>query len=182
MAIYLKKNYFKKIYKKNKRGFTLIELIIYMSIYMIIVFGIFQSIYILEKNIEENSKVFDLKKDIYKQLYIIQYYLNKADLFIINNEQKSILIETDKLKFRQYVDESGYIHFHYLYKNNMREIDFILYDNIYFKQFSFEKDKNTYISSLFRKSIINVFIEFREINKKNNNKNIQIKDWLFSLP
>ena len=68
---------------KNK-GLTLIELILYMSIFSMIFLMIMSSVFYLQKIIQNNNQNYYVKNQVYENLTILQQYLYKSHITITN--------------------------------------------------------------------------------------------------
>ena len=73
-----------KINTKN-RGITLIELILYMSIFSIIFLTIMSSVFYLQKIIQTNNQNYYIKNQIYDNINILQQYLYKSQVSITSH-------------------------------------------------------------------------------------------------
>lgn len=98
-------------YKKIKQnihsnGLTLIELLIYMSIFSIIFIIITSSVFYLQKIIQNNNQNYYVKNQIYTNLNILQQYLYKTHIEMAGNDLKFFdknnnLILTQKIENKQ---------------------------------------------------------------------------------
>ena len=77
-----------KIKTQKNKGITLIELLIYMSIFSIICLMISSSMFYLQKIIQNNNQNYYIKNQIYFNLNILQQYLYKSHVDIDNNNLK----------------------------------------------------------------------------------------------
>ncbi|MBC7766704.1 prepilin-type N-terminal cleavage/methylation domain-containing protein [Arenimonas sp.] len=68
---------------KNK-GLTLIELILYMSIFSMIFLMIMSSVFYLQKIVQNNNQNYYVKNQVYENLTILQQYLYKSHITITN--------------------------------------------------------------------------------------------------
>ena len=66
------------------KGLTLIELILYMSIFCFIFLIMMSSVFYLQKIIETNNQNYYVKSQIYRHLNILQSYLYKSHVKIEN--------------------------------------------------------------------------------------------------
>lgn len=74
-----------KIKIQKNKGLTLIELLIYMSIFSIICLMVSSSVFYLQKIIQNNNQNYYVKNQIYTNLNILQQYLYKAHVEVIDN-------------------------------------------------------------------------------------------------
>jgi competence protein ComGC len=95
-----------KIITQNKKGLTLIELLIYMSIFSIICLMVTSSVFYLQKIIQNNNQNYYVKNHIYFNLNILQQYLYSSSVKIVDNELKIFdknndLILTQRIENKQ---------------------------------------------------------------------------------
>jgi prepilin-type N-terminal cleavage/methylation domain-containing protein len=95
-----------KIITQNNKGLTLIELLIYMSIFSIIFSMITSSVFYLQKIIQNNNQNYYIKNRIYFNLNILQQYLYSSGIEVVNNDLKifdknNSLILTQKIENKQ---------------------------------------------------------------------------------
>lgn len=87
----------------RNRGLTLIELILYMSIFCFIFLVMMSSVFYLQKIIETNNQNYYAKSQIYRHLNLLQGYLYKSHITVENNnlnffDANNNLILTQKLE------------------------------------------------------------------------------------
>lgn len=87
----------------KNRGLTLIELILYMSIFCFIFLVMMSSVFYLQKIIETNNQNYYVKSQMYRHLNILQSYLYKSHIAIENDnlnffDTNNDLILTQKLE------------------------------------------------------------------------------------
>lgn len=70
------------------RGVTLVELLVYISVFSIIFLIISSSSFYLQKIIQNNNHNYYVKNQIYFNLNILQRYLNKSSVKLLNNDLK----------------------------------------------------------------------------------------------
>jgi competence protein ComGC len=92
-----------KIITQNKKGLTLVELLIYMSIFSIICLIVTSSVFYLQKIIQNNNQNYYVKNYIYFNLNILQKYLYSSSVKIVDNELK-IFDKNDDLILTQKID------------------------------------------------------------------------------
>lgn len=92
-----------KIIKQKKKGLTLIELLIYMSIFSIICLMITSSVFYLQKIIQNNNQNYYVKNHIYSNLNILQQYLYRSSVKVVNNDLK-IFDKNNNLILTQKID------------------------------------------------------------------------------
>jgi prepilin-type N-terminal cleavage/methylation domain-containing protein len=124
-----------KIIKKiQNKGLTLIELLIYMSIFSIILLMINSSVFYLQKIIQNNNNNYRIKNQIYFNLNILQQYLYKnsvsvqdknLNLFNKNND----LILTQKMENSQIKNIYQNKEFEPLYSVYLEKYNVSLIDN-----------------------------------------------------
>lgn len=68
------------------KGITLVELLLYMSIFSIIFVMTLSSIFYMQKIIQHNNQDFYIKNQLYVNLDILQQYFELASVKIIGNE------------------------------------------------------------------------------------------------
>jgi hypothetical protein len=95
------KIFLKRISNKLTSGITLVELLVYMSIFSFIFMLTMSSSFYLQKIIENNNKNYYVKNQIYQNLNILQEYLYKTHVEIdvqninfINKSNKLVLTQT----------------------------------------------------------------------------------------
>ena len=86
----------------RNQGMTLIELLLYMSIFSIIFLLIMSSVFYLQKIIQNNNQNYYVKNQVYENLNILQQYLYKSHITITNQnlnffDKNNRLILTQKL-------------------------------------------------------------------------------------
>lgn len=91
-----------KLIKKHK-GVTLVELLIYMSIFSIICLMVTSSVFYLQKIIQNNNQNYYVKNHIYINLNILQQYLYSSSVKIVDNELK-IFDKNNNLILTQIID------------------------------------------------------------------------------
>ncbi len=108
-----------KVIKQNKKGLTLIELLIYMSIFSIICLMVTSSVFYLQKIIQNNNQNYYVKNHIYFNLNILQQYLYNSSVKIVDNELK-IFDKNNNLILTQKIDNK---HIKNIYQNKTFIID-----------------------------------------------------------
>lgn len=95
-----------KIIKKTQNGgLTLIELLIYMSIFSIILLMINSSVFYLQKIIQNNNNNYYIKNQIYFNLNMLQQYLYENSVSI-QNQSLSLFNKNDDLILAQKMENS----------------------------------------------------------------------------
>ncbi len=96
-----------KIIISHKKGISLIELIIYISIFSIISIMITESLFYIQKIIQNNNQNYYIKNQIYNNLNILQQYLlsNRAEVV---DEHISILDRNNNIIFEQILEDGEY--------------------------------------------------------------------------
>lgn len=95
-----------KITTQNNRGLTLIELLIYMSIFSIICLIVSSSVFYLQKIIQNNNQNYYTKNQIYFNLNILQQHLYSTHVEIIDGDlnffdKNNNLFLTQKIENKQ---------------------------------------------------------------------------------
>ena len=94
-----------KINLKNK-GLTLIELILYMSIFCFIFLIMMSSVFYLQKIIQTNNQNYYVKNQIYANLNILQQYLYKSGVQI-NNQELKIISKNGNVELTQKLENNS---------------------------------------------------------------------------
>ncbi len=94
-----------KINLKN-RGLTLIELILYMSIFCFIFLIMMSSVFHLQKIIQTNNQNYYVKNQVYANLNILQQYLYKSGVQI-NNQELKIISKNGNVVLTQKLENNG---------------------------------------------------------------------------
>ncbi len=94
--------------QQNQKGITLIEILMYMSIFLLISVVTMSSVFYLQKIIQNNNQNYYIKNQIYTNLNILQLYMYKnhvtlrgQDLIIFSKNGELMLtqkIENNSLK------------------------------------------------------------------------------------
>lgn len=123
-----------KIKIQNNTGLTLIELLIYMSIFSIICLMITSSVFYLQKIIQNNNQNYYIKNQIYTNFNILQQYLYKAHVEVVGKDLKFFdknnnLILTQKIENKQI-------------KNIYQNKNFIINDYLNFEKYEISLIEN----------------------------------------
>ena len=120
----------KTLYKQEK-GMTIIELLIYMSIFSIIMLMIISSVFYLQKIIQNNNQNYYVKNQIYYNLNILQQYLYKTHVELsknINGQDLSFFDKENNLILIQKIENKKIKN---IYKNKaINIIDDISFDDL----------------------------------------------------
>ena len=116
-----------QIITKNK-GVTLIELILYMSIFSMIFLMIMSSVFYLQKIIQTNNQNYYVKNQLYENFNILQQYLYKSHINI-TNKNLNFFDKNNTLMLTQKINQK---HIQNVYKNKaitqMEYINFETYN------------------------------------------------------
>ena len=119
----------KIIFKNNKnKGLTLIELLIYMSIFSIILLMINSSVFYLQKIIQNNNRNYYIKNQIYLNLNMLQQYLYR-DYVTVDNKGLNIFNKNNDLIMTQSLENNRIKN---VYKNKW----FYIVDNVYLQKYN----------------------------------------------
>lgn len=150
------------------KGFTLLELVLYMSLFMVFVAGILYSSFYLQEVMQFNSVEYKTKEEIYRHLTILQNFGKIAT---------SIELSTSSLKLvhkNGYVEqklENSHIYLKFIHQDNL-QIEFIELPFTKFEQFNFKRGDRQ--DTFFTKSIL----EIETIRKNSKNKLVSLVDFL----
>jgi prepilin-type N-terminal cleavage/methylation domain-containing protein len=72
--------------KPNQKGMTLIELLVYMSMFSIMMLTVTSSLFYLQKIIQNNNHNYYVKNQIYRNLAILQEHLRDSSIVLDNQE------------------------------------------------------------------------------------------------
>jgi type II secretory pathway pseudopilin PulG len=119
---------------KNK-GLTLVELLLYMSIFSILFLTITSSVFYLQKIIQNNNQNYYVKNQIYTNLNILQQYMYK-NLVTVEGQEIKIFTKTGDLILTQKIEK-------YQLKNIYTNSEFFINDKIFFTNYNISQiEKN----------------------------------------
>lgn len=101
--------------RKINRGMTLIELIIYVSIFTILMTGFLSALFYIQRTIFAYTHIYKTKKCVYQQLSLIQDYLQISNNFQL--AENYIKINTSNINTIFQLNNFGNFEINYL-KNN----------------------------------------------------------------
>jgi len=146
---------------KINKGISLIELIVYMSIFFVIFTMITYSTFYMQKIIQNNNQNYYVKNQIYFNINILQQYLFKTTVKLYNNELK-FYDKNHNLILTQ-VFENNQLKNIYKYKS------FNAIDNVNFKDIKIDILEN------------NTIIKYEVSWLDNNNKTHSITEYLIVI-
>lgn len=151
----------KVIHKKNCiKGFTLLELVLYMSIFTILVGGVLYSSFYLQKVLEFNSVEYATKEQIYRNLELLQQHAQIATKIEITTSSIKI---TNTHGYVEQTLENGIIYMKYGHANQ-KEKSFTPFPYMIFEQFSFEKADRQ--NTVLTKSILTIHTKRQNMRNK----------------
>jgi type II secretory pathway pseudopilin PulG len=123
-----------KINTRTNKGITLIELLIYMSIFSIICMMISSSMFYLQKIIQNNNQNYYYKNQIYLNLNILQQYLYKTQVelyagdlnFLDKNNNKILSQKIENMQIKNIYQNKSFIIDEFLY---FKKYEISLMDN-----------------------------------------------------
>lgn len=145
---------------KLQKGFTLLELILYMSVFTILVGGVLYSSFYLQNVLQYNSSEYTSKESVYRQLTLLEEYAKHATG--IEYSSTSLKIITKNSYMEQILkDEVLVVRFGHLQKV---EIQFVQFPYMKFQEFSFKRGEkeDTYLT----KSILYADIKWKNSKQK----------------
>ena len=146
----------------NKKGITLIELIIYMGIFSFIFITTISSLFYIQKIIQSSNESYYTKNQIYNNLNILQQYLFSFSVTVENGEL-NFFDQYNNLVFTQKV-EGNVLKNIYPSGKVFESMPYINIDNLYFDMMN-------------RDEVIRYVI----IWKDNDNKHKQITEYLIVI-
>lgn len=147
-------------YNVQSRGFTLVELILYMGLFTVLVSGVLYSSFYLQSVLQYNSTEYKAQENIYRQLELLQHHLAQAT---------KVEVSTSSIRMYNshgYVVQglhSGILHMIYTYEGKP-EKDIDIYPFMNFSEFSFKRE--IVRDTLLTKSVVHVHIERVDIRGK----------------
>ncbi len=121
----------------KNRGLTLIELLIYMSIFSIIFIMITSSVFYLQKIIQNNNQNYYVKNQVYQNLNILQQYLYRSRI-TITDQSLNLFDKNNKLIFTQNLDQG-------ILKNTYEHKTFNGIEQVNFERYNLELTDNNRI-------------------------------------
>jgi competence protein ComGC len=112
----------------NNKGLTLVELLLYMSIFSILFLTITSSVFYLQKIIQNNNQNYYVKNQIYTNLNILQQYMYK-NLVTVEGQDIKIFTKTGNLILTQKIEK-------YQLKNIYSNSEFVINDKIFFTNYN----------------------------------------------
>lgn len=164
------------IYKHTKRGVTLVELILYISLFTILVMGVLSSVVYLQSVLQYTALEHVNREQIYRQLDILQQYLVTATR--VDIATTTIRIYGRYGYIEQYVDQ-GVLRMIYHYDDGLLQKNIVPYPYLRLKDFSFTKNPRNFVDeTLFKKGSISVRVAWLD-----NKKSVKyFEETLLSLP
>ncbi|MES2986026.1 MAG: prepilin-type N-terminal cleavage/methylation domain-containing protein [Patescibacteria group bacterium] len=120
-----------------KKGFTLIELVLYMGVFTILVVGILYTSMYIQKVLQDSAVRYEIDEIIYRQLALLQNHITLATHIEVSTSsirmysQNSIV--TQELR-------SGILFMIYEYGNGQKK-EFAIYPTMKFSEFSFRDNE-----------------------------------------
>ncbi len=152
----------------KKRGVTLIELVVYMGIFMILVSGVLYSALYMQKILEYNAIEYKTQEQIYRQLGLLQQHVNSATRVEMGSGSLRIY---NRFGYVEQVLQEKILHMKYVYAGKP-DIDIIPYPYIRLEKFTFTKE--TGHETLFGNSILSVEIVRSDLKGRLK----KIREWL----
>lgn len=126
-----------KIIKIKNEGLTLVELLIYMSIFSIMLLMINSSVFYLQKIIQNNNNNYHIKNQIYFNLNILQQYLYKNSVNI-QNQSLNLFNKNDDLILTQKIEN-------HQIKNIYQNKEFEPLYNVYLEKYNLSLIENNHL-------------------------------------
>jgi competence protein ComGC len=126
-----------KIIKIKNKGLTLVELLIYMSIFSIMLLTINSSVFYLQKIIQNNNNNYYIKNQIYFNLNILQQYLYKNSVSI-QNQSFNLFNKNNDLILTQKMENSQI-------KNIYQNKEFEPLYNVYLEKYNLSLIENNHL-------------------------------------
>lgn len=147
-------------YLKLQKGFTLLELILYMCIFTILIGGILYSSFYLQNVLQYNSSEYTSKESMYRQLTLLEEYAKHATAIEYSSTSLKIITHNSYME-QTLKDEVLIVTFGHLQKP---EIKFVQFPYMKFREFSFKRGEkqNTYLT----KSILYADIKWENSKQK----------------
>ncbi len=152
----------------QNKGTTLIELIIYMGLFVILVGGVLYSAFYLQNILQYNAYEYKAEEQIYRQLRLVQQHMDLATSVEISSS--SLKIHNPHGYIEPYL-QNHTLHIKYTYPTKPT-LDIVPYPYLKFQQFSFTQE--TGHESLSGNSII--WVDIERVDSKNKLK--KLKEWL----
>jgi hypothetical protein len=157
--------------KNKKRGVTLIELVLYIGLFVILVSGVLYSAIYLQSVLQYNTLEYTAEEQIYRQLGLLQQHMQSATK--VETGSSSIRIYGKYGYIEQYLH--GYLlHMKYVYVGK-DEKDIILYPFLKLQEFSFIRENRH--ESLLGNSVVWVEVARRDMRGKVK----KLKEWLVGV-
>lgn len=152
----------------NKKGFTLLELVLYMSIFAVLVTGILYSSFYLQSVMQYNSGEYKIKEDIYRLVTLLQEFGKISTHSEVGTSSLKLL---HKYGFAEIRLENSNVYFIFSHPDNS-VTQFIELPHTKFEQLNFKRiDRH---DTFLTKSILEI-----EVQRKNSkNKTVTLVDFL----
>lgn len=151
-----------------KKGFTLLELVLYMGIFTVLVGGVLYSSFYLQELMQYNSIEYKTKEQIYRHLTVLQEFGKIAT---------GIEIGTSSLKlinmngYVEQVLENSHIHLKFVHKDGFK-IEFTELPFTKFEEFNFKRADRQ--DTFFTKCVLQI----EAMRKNSKNKLVYLVDFL----
>lgn len=138
---------------KHKKGFTLLELVIYISLFIVLLGGMLYSSYYLQRVLVDNAVEYNAKENIYRHLTLLQEYAKNADSIIYSSSSLKIIHKNGYVEQTLINSEIVLTFTH----GQIIHSTFNPFPYMYFEVFSFKKGKRN--DTFLTKSILNVVLK-----------------------
>lgn len=150
---------------KHKKGFTLIESVIYMSVYIILTGGVLSTAFYLQRVMEHSALEYAVQEKIYMQLELIQNYLVYSSDIQISSSSIRMRINNS---FVTQELRGDFIYMVYEHSGQSKK-EFKIFPHIRFKKFSFKKQE--YGDTLQTQNIL--YVELERVDNQDSTKTLQ---------
>lgn len=141
----------------KKQGVTLIELLLYMGLFVILVTGVLYSAVYLQSVLQYNTLEYTADEQIYRQLSLLQQHMFGAEKVEFGSSSIKIY---GKYGFVEQYILGNVLHMRYIYAGKS-EKDIVMYPYLKLEKFIFIQE--THHETLFKNSIIWVEVERRDM-------------------
>lgn len=157
--------------KNQKRGVTLIELLLYMGLFVILVSGVLYTAIYLQSVLQYNELEYKAEEQMYRQLSLLHQHMHSATRLEIGSS--SIRIYGKYGYVEQYLSHD-FLHMKYVYAGKM-EKDIVPYPFLKLQEFLFIRE--TGHESLLGNSLI--WVQVRRVDIKGRTQTL--KEWLVGV-
>lgn len=142
--------------KNQKRGVTLIELVLYMGLFVILATGVLYSAVYLQSVLQYNTLEYTADEQVYRQLGLLQQYMSNSTKVEVSSSSLQI---HGKYGYVEQYTSNNFLHMKYVYVGKP-EKDIILYPYLKLEKFAFFREIGH--ETLFGNSVIWVKVERKD--------------------